>query len=151
MVGQKELVGLLVQRAGVTAWTYEAHRDCLTYCRSNESDFLEASGFKKGTAAKEWEFLWNGKPSGFADVHDTPWQKGGNFRMTYLRVGGDGNVVGLAEELDSETVGACGRAFGRRRGIGKTRAARRDAWRGLCQRQDLFETAQSLRRDAGGI
>ena len=50
MVGQKELVGLLVRRAGVTAWTYEAKTDCLTYCRSDELSCLEVKGFKAGNA-----------------------------------------------------------------------------------------------------
>ena len=102
MVGQKELVGLLVRRAGVTAWTYEAKTDCLTYCRSDELSCLEVKGFKAGNAAAEWNFLWNGKPSGFADVHDTPWQKGGNFRLTYLRVSDSENVVGFADELNGD-------------------------------------------------
>ena len=102
MVGQKELVGLLVRRAGVTAWTYEAKTDCLTYCRPDELSCLEVKGFKAGNAAAEWNFLWNGKPSGFADVHDTPWQKGGNFRLTYLRVSDSENVVGFADELNGD-------------------------------------------------
>ena len=102
MVGQKELIGLLVRRAGVTAWTYEAKKDCLTYCRSDELVCLNASGFKLGKMAAEWDFLWNGKPSGFVDVHDAPWQKDGNFRLTYLRVGDSEDVVGFADELNGE-------------------------------------------------
>lgn len=102
MVGQKELVGLLVRRAGVTAWTYEAQKDCLTYCRSNELACLNVSGFKDEKTAAEWAFLWSGKASGFVDVHDTPWQKDGNFRLTYLRVGDSEDVVGIADKLNGE-------------------------------------------------
>lgn len=102
MVGQKELIGLLVRRAGVTAWIYEAQKDCLTYCRPDELVCLNVSGFKNGKVSAEWGFLWSGKSSGFTDVHDTPWQKDGNYRLTFLRIRDGKDVVGFAEKLDGE-------------------------------------------------
>ncbi len=100
MVGHKELVGLLVRRAGVTAWNYDAKEDCLTYCRPNELTCIQVNELKKGKAFPEWDFLWGGMVSGFADVHDTPWQKGGMYRLTYLRVGDSKDVVGVADKID---------------------------------------------------
>ena len=112
MVDQKELIGLLARRAGVVAWEYDAEEDCLVYCLPSETTFFRVRGFQAEKESEAWSFLWGKAASGFVDVRKTPWRDDMGFRLTYLRAGKSGDVVGFAEELasgiggDAQTIDA---------------------------------------------
>ncbi len=105
MVGHKELIHLLVKRARVIAWHYDAKTDFLVYWLPQEPACAQVSSMKDSESSQEWSFLWEGSVTGSVDVHAPGCKTGALFRLTFLRLEHGQGVIGIAEELSAKTPG----------------------------------------------
>ena len=98
---QNELISILVRRANVIAWVYDACTDCLTYWSPKKNDFSQVECVKKSDVASEWQFLWDQQTTGYVDVHALENKDDVLFRLTYKRLERARGVVGVAETLST--------------------------------------------------
>lgn len=96
-----ELIGLLMQRADVTAWLYDAPKDTLYFRSPKDNLTHKFKDLRMSSASEEWQFLWHGETAGTADAHAPFWHEEAVYRLTYRYVpaAGETYVVGIAEDI----------------------------------------------------